>query len=644
MKILDPACGSGAFPIGALQKIVFILQQVDADGRIWFQKQIQNVSPEMKRVIKREFENENFDYIRKLGVVRKNIYGVDIQPIATEISRLRCFLTLIVDESVHDDLENRGIEPLPNLDFKFVTANSLIGLPKPSTSNQQGLFEDESGIGELKELREMFFNASGVEREKLKLQFVQAQKRMFEKVIEKKRGGMANLTGSLMTWDPFGHKASTWFDPEWMFGIKEGFGIVIANPPYLSSKNMTGELKPFYEKEFHSPTAHYDIYIIFIEKALQLLKKGGNLCFITSNKYFSQKYGSKIREILLHKHLLRIINFNLKVFEATVDTAITIVDNNENTSNDEVKLLNLYDSDLKNGDNSELGMIINTESRYSTIKQNFFKELPDMNFRLDIGKKESDLQRKIYKDTINLSEICFVIYGAVLHNAEKGVKKDEFIYKQKANNLKPYIEGKYISRWRVNKTLFLKFTPDVHREPRYQELFENHKLIGKRIIGRDGLSFLYDQDNLYADNTVYVIIPYYSLPLDKYSQLKSIINGGRIKLSKQYDLLFLLSLINSNLFKWLFQKFFSFGLDIYPAHIKKLPIKEASEAKQKPFIELVDKILAITKTQDYLDNPVKQEKVKEYENEIDQIVYKLYGLTDKEVEIVENSTKKLIER
>jgi len=175
VKILDPACGSGAFPIGALQKIVFILQQADPEGHLWFKKQIKNTSPELRRVVEREFAHKNFDYIRKLGIIRENIYGIDIQPIATEISRLRCFLTLVVDERIQEDLENRGIEPLPNVDFKFVTANSLIGLPGSQVNSQIGLFEDDAGIRELKELRDSFFNASGTERDQLKYQFVQAQ-------------------------------------------------------------------------------------------------------------------------------------------------------------------------------------------------------------------------------------------------------------------------------------------------------------------------------------------------------------------------------------------------------------------------------------------------------------------------------------
>lgn len=281
VKILDPACGSGAFPIGALQKIVFILQQIDPEGKNWFKQQIKHTSPEIRRIIEREFEDKNFDYIRKLGVIRDNIFGIDIQPIATEISRLRCFLTLIVDESVRDKVENRGIEPLPNLDFKFVTANSLIGLPDSTNtiSSQGGLFEDQSGIAELQELRDMFFTASGAERDQIKLQFVQAQNRIFQRLIQSGSTKVAELTTKLTSWDPFSHETSSWFDPEWMFGTKD-FSIVVGNPPYISTEKIKGEFKDSYKKIYRNiHVSRTDIYTYFYYRGLELTEVRWNTCF-----------------------------------------------------------------------------------------------------------------------------------------------------------------------------------------------------------------------------------------------------------------------------------------------------------------------------------------------------------------------------
>jgi len=128
VKIIDPACGSGAFPMGILQKIFLMLQKVDPDSKVWLGKMLANIPDPMYR---KELKKKKIPkYLHKLGIIKDCIFGVDIQPIAVEISKLRCFLSLIVDEKVNDEAENRGIEHLPNLEFKFVCANTLIGLPK----------------------------------------------------------------------------------------------------------------------------------------------------------------------------------------------------------------------------------------------------------------------------------------------------------------------------------------------------------------------------------------------------------------------------------------------------------------------------------------------------------------------------------
>lgn len=165
LTILDPACGSGAFPIGILQKVVYILQQVDQEGKLWLEKQLAgNASPEFRRFL----EQQNYDYIRKLGIIRESIFGVDIQTIATEISKLRCFLTLVIEEDVNDDLaNNRGIQPLPNLEFKFVTANSLIGLNESEkvALGDEKLEELESKLFELRTKR--YFQTKSTEEKEV---------------------------------------------------------------------------------------------------------------------------------------------------------------------------------------------------------------------------------------------------------------------------------------------------------------------------------------------------------------------------------------------------------------------------------------------------------------------------------------------
>lgn len=304
LKILDPACGSGAFPMGALQKIVFILQQLDPNGQFWFKAQLKEVSPELKKTLERENREKNFDYIRKQGVIRKNIFGVDIQPIATEISRLRCFLTLIVDQKVDDSKENRGIDPLPNLDFKFVTANSLLSLSENDGSPETlEMFEDNKSIDKLKEIRDQFFNASIHERNELKLAFKDIQLEMSRHYNSVKNAG-ASLTEQLLSWNPFVHKMTAWFDPDWMFGIKEGFDIVIGNPPYIRVDDIEKGQKEYIKKHYKFAKGKYDMYYLFFELSIRCKSRNGIISLITPNKWTAADSAIRMRQTFIKDSLI----------------------------------------------------------------------------------------------------------------------------------------------------------------------------------------------------------------------------------------------------------------------------------------------------------------------------------------------------
>lgn len=187
LKIIDPACGSGAFLMGALHKLVHILQKIDPDNRIWYEIQLEKASKEADEIFKIEKDkekreellrelNENFDtninepdYARKLYLIENCIYGVDIQPIAIQISKLRFFISLILDQKVDKSKPNFGILPLPNLETKFIAANTLIGLEKPS--NPLHLIYQHTATLEmdLKLLRHRYFRIK-TRREKEELQ------------------------------------------------------------------------------------------------------------------------------------------------------------------------------------------------------------------------------------------------------------------------------------------------------------------------------------------------------------------------------------------------------------------------------------------------------------------------------------------
>jgi hypothetical protein len=255
IKIIDPACGSGAFPMGILHKLVFLLQKLDPSNKVWYEIQVDRIKKESKEVLEiakdentlKELLNEvkehfdesiNYpDYARKLYLIENCIYGVDIQPIAIQISKLRFFISLILDQKVDREKPNFGILTLPNLETKFISANALIGLESPQKHLK---VKGDSEIGrlierleeELKFLRHRYFRIRS-RAEKIQLQ--NEDKELREKLRNTliKGGWNSETAEKIANFDIFDQNASAdWFDPEWMFGVVDGFDIVIGNPPH----------------------------------------------------------------------------------------------------------------------------------------------------------------------------------------------------------------------------------------------------------------------------------------------------------------------------------------------------------------------------------------------------------------------------
>lgn len=339
VKILDPACGSGAFPMGALHKIINALQKLDPDASWWKKKQIANVPNALaKQMLKDKLDGESADYVRKLGVIQNSIYGVDIQPIASEISKLRSFLSLVIDETIIDEAENRGIQALPNLEFKFVIANTLIGLP--DEENQQfGLFDNYEELEQLKQLRAEYLQSYGKKKAKIKERFLKVQKKAFKK--DSNLFTDVNSRSFLITsWNPFKNELSTWFDPEWMFGV-EKFDIVIGNPPYVDSETMVSRNPEFRDKlkeHYNYASGNWDLFVVFIESGINFLKANGIFSYIIPNKLISAKYAKTAREEINELSLIEIRDYSrINVFVNADVYPITITLKNDSTLMDSSK-------------------------------------------------------------------------------------------------------------------------------------------------------------------------------------------------------------------------------------------------------------------------------------------------------------------
>ena len=430
-KILDPACGSGAFPMGMLNKMVELLEKLD-------------------------YKKERDIGDIKLQLIENCIYGSDIQTIAVQISKLRFFISLIChfERNDHDKTNNYGIPILPNLETKFVAANSLISIKQKE--GYGGLYTDptgeiESTKRELLNIRKKHFSAHS--------SFLKIQLRKDDKEARQKLSKLLSVNiyapqdaKQIAEWNPYDqNKTSSFFDPYWMFGVTEKFDIVIGNPPYVQLQNNGGKLASLYENfSFDTFTRTGDIYCLFYERGYQLLKDRGHLCFITSNKWMRAGYGEKTRRFLATKTNPKLlVDFaGLKLFEsATVDTNIILFAKENNagkticavTKNDKKCIKKLSDfvqqeHTLVHFNGSSSWIIL------SPIEQNIKSKIEA------VGTPLKDWDIKInYGIKTGLNE-AFIISGAKRNEILANCKSED--EKQRTDELiRPILRGRDIKRF-----------------------------------------------------------------------------------------------------------------------------------------------------------------------------------------------------
>lgn len=321
LKIIDPACGSGAFLMGAMQRMLEIISYLDPASEFWKQKIINSVTdPSFRKYLNDKLKNENISYIIKLGLIRDNIYGVDILTMATEISKLRFFLSLIVDENIDDKKENRGILALPNLEFKFIAADSVLDL----RSNLENDVTFIDYIKELKSIMNNYFTSIDTEKELFKQKFIEKQIEISTTLLEseKKHTDIAYL----LNWNPFKNESVDWFNPDWMFGLSEGFDIIIGNPPYVCNKSTDKRKVPRYKEKYGISD---DLYNYFFLRALELVKSEGIISFITSNTYLTIHSKQNLRISFLDNRIIELIKIDNPFENPLVEPAIISVQKKE---------------------------------------------------------------------------------------------------------------------------------------------------------------------------------------------------------------------------------------------------------------------------------------------------------------------------
>ena len=385
-KILDPATGSGAFPMGILHKLVHILHKLDPKNKLWKERQIKKaraiddaaIRDQLIEDIETAFANNELDYGRKLYLIENCIYGVDIQPIAIQICKLRFFISLIVDQKSEKAKDNFGIRPLPNLETKFVAANTLIGIEKPK--QQLKLFNHPEVVNleeKLKDVRHRLFSAKTPATKRKLREEDQKLREQMGKILED--SGWSNESARLLAgWDPYDQNASSpFFDSEWMFAITNGFDVVIGNPPYMIIQTLTEaapELIKSYKQKYKSATGKFDLYCLFTEKGISLIRETGILNYIMPSKWTVSSFGIGLREIISKNNLLfKFISFDsFQVFNASTYSSLVWLRANKGNFAKTIKL----DKDLNNQAELAEWLSNEVENKMVTINTNTLSSAP----------------------------------------------------------------------------------------------------------------------------------------------------------------------------------------------------------------------------------------------------------------------------
>ena len=564
LTICDPACGSGSFLIQAYQYLL--------DYHLEFYQS--NPEKYKDKIIEIGHKSYQLTTKEKKRILLNNIYGVDIDPQAVEVTKLSLLLKVLEGENretLQSQLKLFHERALPNLSNNIKCGNSLIGTDFYDVEDMS-LFENE-------DMRRI--NAFDWDKE-----FPDIFETITKKIPLNKGGKLSEAKLGDVT-------------------ANSGFDVVIGNPPYVRPHNLSSEYKKYFWKNYKSFTAKSDIYAVFIEKSLFLLKRNGILGIIVSSTWLGLESFSNLRDIILKNQIIAISKPLKKVFkDATVETILLFVERNTE-KNKEFKVLDLHDNIL-----FEIGKI--NQKIFDDTAYNIF----------DLSLKEQKI--KINKQTKPLNDFVDFYYGL-----KTGDDKKFISFNIIDENSKKLLRRRDFQRYYTNfKSEYVWYRPDLmkrHRStarPGNNIRFENPKVmvmdISKSFIAQ------YDEDNYYVKDALLL----------------------HNKPNLQYNLKYILASLNSKLMTFIYSNSI-YVLSVAKNAILRMPIviidfsNPSEKSIHDTFVTLVDQMLETQKLYHSAklerDKKLYKQKIDIIDNKIDKLVYELYGLTEEEIEMVEES-------
>lgn len=680
LKVLDPACGSGAFPMGMLQALMEALRRLDPDNKKWkaalraplqrrvadarnydlTRREAELVEAEAAlRTFDEEFaDNDLADYVRKLHLIEKCLYGSDIQPIAILIAKLRFFISLAVEQKPHKGQPNLGVKPLPNLETKLVAANSLIPLERPE---QADLFANPR-IAELEraieDATQRHFGARTLATKRKYRDLIQTYRDELSGILETEHSLPHEDARKAAAWNPFDQNASApFFDPLWMFQLHQGFDIVIGNPPYVRQekiKDQKSALEKIYGRKDKKgqPLGSYagtaDLFVYFIERGIRLLKPDGIFGYITSNKWYRAKYGENLRHWFnVNAKIGTLIDFgDADVFDAIAYPTILVAARRGQPGpfpEDRFRALNWQD--LGEGATIEnFPALVNSagfDMPQTALEKGGWQIEPtvkrDLLARIRAaGVALTDyVEGRFYRGILTGFNEAFVV---------NGVKRSELIAADPNSEdiIKPFLRGRDVKRWRAEpQDLWLIFTRrgiDIDSYPAVKRHLEQYreKLEPKPSDWVDGPSeaekwqgrkigsykWFELQDNVAYWNEFTepkIIVPAIEQTVAYAPDSEGFFSNDKTSIIVSSDWRFLIACLNSAVSWWVAQinyasrqgGFFEFK----PMYVGQFPIPKASDHEKEMLGVVVDVLRA-----DH-SNPA-------FEQLLNGLVYELYFADD----------------
>lgn len=602
-KILDPACGSGAFPMGVLQKLIHVLHKLDPQNKIWFELVIANFPAAMQNVARQRLEKENWNFVRKLGIIQECIYGVDIQPIAIQISKLRFFISLLVDQTERPKEPNRGFEPLPNLDFKLIAANTLIAAPDSDTviiglfGGQIDPFFEEFAI-----LTTEYFNVHLPREKKDKKHEIL---KLIDKKIEEKKQYLkrAKEVNNIKQTKDFNSQIELWnsytnlfkqesvgfFEIKYFFPKVIGnFNVVIGNPPYhqVSKGIFSKERFPYSEGK---DQGKQNLYKVFVETSYNLVAPKGCACMIVQSSLLCDLSSTYTRELLIDKCSLdKIIEFPKKSVESDGQVFESVLQGTCIYSFIKEIPSSIHNFSISIGNNTK--SIFSLE--FETVNQSSLKSLYPNSYYIPlvkkgdfaIMKKALSVSHSLLKDTksIRQGDLNLTAAKEMISEKQSGVK----LYR--GRNIGRYVLNSNSNEY-VNTT-FLKEKVALNEVTQF--------IVGQEITGTTDYRRLHFCLTLLKDKFLFGH------------------TANKIHLKNQNQNDSIVAFLNSSFLDWYFRKT-STNNHVMGYEIEQLPIPDLIDLK----VTYVSKIVQLLKKEFDPNNNIL---IQFFERLIDTLVYEHY--------------------